>query len=112
MTAAIVKAVSATSGIPVANILGRGRPKAVSDARQVAYYVSRSLGHSYPAIARAFGRDRATIIHGVRAIDGQIRDCRSAALRIVECFELLGWDELVDTACFRCGGAGHGRKAA
>ena len=62
----IVREISEATGIRPELIIGRNQTKIVSHARQLAYYVARRKGLSCPQIAKFFGRDHNTIIHGAR----------------------------------------------
>ena len=61
--------VAAEYGLPSAELIGRGRTKSVSEARQMAYCLLRDFAKmSFPEIGAAFGRDHTTIMMGVRNI--------------------------------------------
>lgn len=62
-----IRDVSAATGVSVDDLLGRGRRRKITQARQLAMFIAREKGAAYSAIARVFGRDHTTIIHGVRA---------------------------------------------
>lgn len=65
--AAIGRAAAAEFGIPAVKLFGAGREPNLVAARWAAWLVAREWrGSSYPAIARAFGRDHTSVIHGVR----------------------------------------------
>lgn len=64
----IVNAVSAVSGVPVSDILGRHRYHAVIPARQAAQYLMAQDGgpfNSHTAIGKAFGREHTTVWWGI-----------------------------------------------
>ena len=65
--AKIVDAVSEQTGVPARLILSPRRDAYIVHARQIVMYEARQAGLSYPLIAREMGRDRSTVIHGVRA---------------------------------------------
>lgn len=61
----ILIAVQQEFSIEPAWVMGFGRAKLVSTARQVAMYVAREhTMMSYPQIGRALGRDHSTVVHG------------------------------------------------
>ena len=62
-----IQDVSAATGVSVEDLLGRGRRREITQARQLAMFIAREKGAAYSVIARVFGRDHTTIIHGVRA---------------------------------------------
>lgn len=62
----IVREVSASSGIPVDDLLGRSRKPHIAQARFLCWYVAREHGMSLQQIGRAFGRDHSTIVHGIQ----------------------------------------------
>ena len=67
----IIRAVSKHFDVPKVDMLSARRTARISRARQVAYYLSRTLTtKSYPDIARRFGgRDHTTAIHGAQKIE-------------------------------------------
>lgn len=67
----IIDAVAAESGVPVEEIRGPSRKRAISQARQVAMFLGRELaGKSSSVIGRAVGRsDHTTTLHGQRRIE-------------------------------------------
>jgi chromosomal replication initiation ATPase DnaA len=73
----------------------RGAP-AVALARQVAIYLSHTrLGFDYTTAGSAFGRDRTTVAHAVRKVEGRRDDPRFDA--IVDTLERAvdaGWRDL------------------
>lgn len=77
----VVDAVVEVFRVDRAELLGRRRPKSITDARQVAYYVLRETGFmSFPMIGKLMGdRDHATVIHGCASIALRARD--SSVLR-------------------------------
>lgn len=42
------------------------------------YRIWRELGHSYPRIARAFGKDHSTVLYGVRKHQKRMREAEAA----------------------------------
>lgn len=62
----IVREVSNTSGIPVADILGDSRKAVVTRARQEAMVRCRELGKSTTQVGMFFGRDHSTVTHAER----------------------------------------------
>lgn len=67
-------------GVTVEEITGplRGDRNTIT-ARQVACWLLRQVGHSYPVIAATIGRDHTTVMHACRVIDG-----RPAVKRLAE----------------------------
>ncbi len=70
----ILQAVSDHYDIPVRELTGRRRQRAIAWPRHVAMYLSRkSTAHSLPEIGRAFGgRDHTTVMHGVAKIEAAL----------------------------------------
>jgi chromosomal replication initiator protein len=67
---AVQEAVCAVLHLSRDELLSGGRKPAVVRARQLAIYVARlRLSLSLNELARAFGRDRATVLHSLRAIE-------------------------------------------
>lgn len=64
---AIVDRVAQDAGVSSAAIMGGGRMQPVAHARQRVFYLAREAGFSLMHIARAMGRDHATVHHGIRA---------------------------------------------
>ena len=65
----ILQTVSALCRVPLEPLRGRCRTQHVATARQLAMYLCRELSKlSFPAVARVFGRDHSTVIHGCRLI--------------------------------------------
>ena len=50
-------------------VAGRDREPRVSRARQAVWSLLEMRGMSRSAIARAFGRDHTTVVHGIAAAD-------------------------------------------
>ena len=65
----ITEAVAEAYNVPAADILGPYKPRRISQPRQAAYALCRSIsGKSWPEIGRFFGgRDHTSAIYGVRA---------------------------------------------
>ncbi len=60
----IVEVVAAHFGVPVEDIMGRGKPRQVALARRTAMYlVRRIMGRSYPEIGKFFGRHHSTVMY-------------------------------------------------
>lgn len=70
----VQRAVSDYFGTSVADLAGLSRAVPLVRWRQLSFYLCRRhTSASYPEIGRAFGgRDHATVIHGVRAIERQL----------------------------------------
>lgn len=65
----ILQGVSAESGVPLEDLLGRCRLQGLVRARQVAYLLAREQGYSLPRIGRALGgRDHTTVLQGVQGV--------------------------------------------
>jgi hypothetical protein len=65
----LLEEVARVSGVRTEQLRGRSRMRHVAEARQVAMYVLRAQGLSYPAIGRALGgRDHTTAMHGVERV--------------------------------------------
>ena len=62
----IVPHVSRECDIPIGELLSRARNQNVIRARWVAWMVARRGGASMPVIAKYFGMDHTTILHGLR----------------------------------------------
>lgn len=65
----IERRIAAATGIPIKDIRGKRRSKALVFARQaISYWSIRLTDLSYPQIGRLMGgRDHTTILHGVKA---------------------------------------------
>ncbi len=51
-------------------LLGKQRPRHISQARQVGMYLSRTLTQaSYPEIGRAFNKDHSSVVHAYKNIE-------------------------------------------
>lgn len=63
-------------GLTVSDLLGPGKTRPVSHARQIAMYLTRELtALSLPAIGKEFGnRDHSTVLHANRKITKEIAD--------------------------------------
>lgn len=88
----VIEAVSAESGVPVRDLLGRARTWDVSRWRWVAMRCLRERhGLSTPQIARLFGRDHTTVLHGLSALAGEMTpELRAAIDRIIDAADLAG----------------------
>ncbi len=60
--------------IRMSELLGRGRPKMIAEARQVAMYLTRTLGKlPLVEVGKAFGgRDHGTVIHAVKVVEARM----------------------------------------
>jgi len=63
----IVEDVSEMTEVPFAEIIGNSRSRAIAHARQLAIFVARREGFSYPVIGGFFNRDHTSCIHAVEA---------------------------------------------
>jgi len=61
-----VYAVAVEHGVTLADILGRGRTKAVARARHVTWWTFRERGFSYPEIGWFFDVDHSTVMSACR----------------------------------------------
>jgi chromosomal replication initiator protein len=68
---AIQERVSRHFGVSVTDLRSHRRDRSVTVARQIAMYLSRTLGQvSFPSIAEKFGgRDHSTVMHAVRKVE-------------------------------------------
>jgi chromosomal replication initiation ATPase DnaA len=72
---AIIEHVASARAVTYRDIVGPRRKQRLSLARHIAFYVAREItGASYPALARCFGRDHSTIIHGYNAIEHRMME--------------------------------------
>ena len=71
----IVKRVSHITKIPEKNIVGKGRERAVVEARQLSTYLCRNiLGSTLVNIGMYLGgRDHTTVMHAYRSIENKIK---------------------------------------
>ena len=75
---AIVQDVSHKRGVAVAELMGRSQRFAVSHARFECWSLIREkLGVSYPTIARWWGVDHSSVMHGVRRWETQLKQVYS-----------------------------------
>lgn len=65
--AKMVTAVAIERQISAREILGQSREHAVAMARQEVYLRALDAGRRISEIAKAFGRDRSTVVHGINA---------------------------------------------
>lgn len=70
----ILRTVSEHYGVPVSDLTGRRRQRAIAGPRHVAMYLCRkATEHSLPEIGRAFGgRDHTTVMHAVKKIESAL----------------------------------------
>jgi chromosomal replication initiator protein len=62
-------------GVAQAALLGADRSQHVAMVRHIAMYLARQhSGLSYPELGGVFGRDHSSVIHGVRMIEGRIKN--------------------------------------
>lgn len=78
--------VAAVSGMPLRAILRRGgpsEPAVLRDARRLMYWIAlHAAGHSSVAVAKAVGRDHASVLHGAKTLD--IVAQRASILAVIE----------------------------
>lgn len=70
----IQRTVAERYDIRMSEMLGRGRPKAIAEARQVAMYLTREMAKlSLVEVGKAFGgRDHGTVIHACKVISARM----------------------------------------
>lgn len=69
--------VAADYGVAVADLRQRGRRAATAFARQSAMYLAHVVyGASFTRIGALFGRDRTTVAHACRLVEGRREDPR------------------------------------
>lgn len=74
---AVVDAVCATFHVQPSGLMGGSRSSRVTWPRLVAYYLLREhLGWTYADIGAVFGRDHATVCHGVQRVAARCRVAR------------------------------------
>lgn len=72
-TQRVIDAVSAVSGVPVRDIMGRSRDPNTTRARHAAHYLSvMTAGNSLKMTGRLFDRDHSTISDTVKVVDRDI----------------------------------------
>lgn len=64
-----VEAAADLYGLDPSTLLSDARHKSVVKARQIAAWLMREDGLSYPTIGRALNRDHTTAIHSVRCVE-------------------------------------------
>ena len=72
--AQIASRVSAETGLPVKEIMGKRRTAPVAAARAAVMFEARQLGFSYPLIGRLVKRDHTTAVHAVKS-EAKRRGC-------------------------------------
>jgi chromosomal replication initiator protein len=66
----IVTIVSVHTGVSINDMLTRTRKRKVSDARQMTwYFIKKYTGQPFAHIGELFGRDHATVYHGIKAVN-------------------------------------------
>lgn len=70
---AIVEQVAAETGIPAAMIYGSTRRAPEAKARQRVYWLARQQGFSLTYIGRVMFRDHSTVLSGIRAEEGRMK---------------------------------------
>jgi len=68
----IAEAVAVEAGVSAAEIMGRGKSPEVAHPRQEVMRRARALGLSYPRIARFWGMDHTSVMHGVAAAEARL----------------------------------------
>jgi chromosomal replication initiator protein len=82
----IQRIVAESYDIRMAEMVGRGRPKLIAEARQVAMYLTRELAKlSLVEIGKAFGnRDHGTVIHAIKVVTGRMEAYPDFSQRVDE----------------------------
>ncbi len=71
----VIRTVSDHCKIPVSDIKGKRRQRAIVRARQLAMFLAREvLDSSYPEIGRAFAKDHTTVLAACRKIESLVED--------------------------------------
>lgn len=79
---AIQTKVAAYYGIDKSALLSEMRTRRLAQPRQVAMFLARETGASFPLIGRCFNRDHTTVLHACRKVLANPRlDADVAALR-------------------------------
>lgn len=88
----ILYAVAQVYGCAPAEIIGRGKPKTIAEARKCVYLVARRCTRmSYSEIGNAVGgRDHSTVIKTIARAEGQARRDPYFAVVIAELCERFG----------------------
>jgi chromosomal replication initiation ATPase DnaA len=88
----VVRAVSAATGVSVNDMVSPRRIRRVCEARQVAYFVARTMtARSLPEIGRAFGnKNHTTILHGIRKVERNAHIFAPVAARAIAILEGTG----------------------
>ena len=68
LVADIIALASKLSGIAVRRIKGKEQYRPLVRVRWAIYAIAREHGHSYPRIARMFGKDHSTVVHGCQSL--------------------------------------------
>ena len=75
-------------------MLGSQRPRHISNARQVAMYLSRNLTQaSYPDIGKAFKKDHSSVVHACNNIEKKRQNDRDFANEIERIADLIAASE-------------------
>lgn len=72
--------------IRMSELLGRGRPKMIAEARQVAMYLTRELTKvALVEVGRVFGgRDHGTVIHAIKVVQARMEQGEDFRVMIAE----------------------------
>lgn len=91
---AIFRWVCEAYGIEPSDLTGNSRMEPIAEARNVAYYLARQRGMSYPRIGRLFKRDHTSVISGVKRVQALLKaDVGVGALVVKYCAERRAFDE-------------------
>jgi chromosomal replication initiator protein len=81
---AITATVARRYGVPIEDILGARRFKEIVEPRHVAMYLMRVSGYSFGHIADWVGRDKSTVIQGVRKVERLLDESEDMADLVVD----------------------------
>lgn len=88
---AIQRIVAEHYDIRLADMTSKQRPQAIAFPRQIAMYLCREMtDQSFPSIARAFGRNHATVLHACRAVSDKMKTDASLRQTVLALQQRLG----------------------
>lgn len=80
-------------GISARDILGKSHRAPIVKARWMAMYLSRMAGYSFDRIGSEFGRDHATVMHGIQKFQTRLGADLNFCLRVVDLYIACGGHE-------------------
>jgi len=87
----IIEVTADCFGQSIHDVLGDGRRKVLTNARQVIMYLMfQELGMSYSAIGRKMGRDHSTVMHGISRIENVLDSLRDGKFMVNEICHVKG----------------------